>query len=83
MRRGLKRHLQRYKQQDATRNMTYAICGADNARGARGASGAMPVYLLKTIVLFVFRNILAYQMLTLIPACNMLKQLFLYIKLGM
>ena len=45
MRRGLKRHLQRYKQQDATRNMTYAICGADNARGARGASGAMPVVI--------------------------------------
>ena len=42
-RRGLKWHLQRYKQQEPTRNMTYAIRGANNARGALGATRVIPV----------------------------------------
>ena len=43
VRRGFKCHLQRYKQQGATGNMTYAISGGNNARGACDASGVVPV----------------------------------------
>ena len=70
VRRGLKCHLQRYKQQGATCNMTYAISGANNARGAGGASGVVPVAtgVLMALVVPIAQMVPVVLMMSVVPA---------------